>query len=349
MKKNNYLYWIILLIILLGNISCKEVIEKKFPNTKEVKANEVRINEIIKFSNIYKLKDYVVIRDGHENASVFFYVYKYPEFKLLYSFANKGNGPNEYLMPTVFKNTPDNLFSFRDHWKDVWVSYLLTDTAGIVIRTNDIKPIDNRFMWEINQVTDSLFLLKSQDAKWSRRELWNLYSKNILDSIPNTFNLKKELGKNYYAIFEDFWITSKNEHFALAYYFMDLIEIGSVKNQKIILEKSIGIKTPPDFHLYGPGKPGGKYEYNFLNNIVYYENVVCGNKYIYALYAKVPFGELKNVHSSIIEIYSWDGEAVALLKLDKSISDFFVDEDLKMIYGFDIDNSEDFLYEYSYE
>jgi hypothetical protein len=337
-------------IVLLLSASCKRqiIIEKQFPSVQELKAHTIKINEILKFRTIHKLQDYVVLYDGRENVERFFYVYSYPGFKFLYSFGEKGNGPGEYLMPDPFKNTPGNCFSFRDHGKDIFATYLLTDTGGIMTYTGDLKPTNHdRFLMEINQVGDSLFLLKRQSPKWSRRELWNLYTKEIVDSIPNTFDLEKTMGKDYYTTFEDFLITSKNDRFALGYRFMDYLETGLIKNNTMIIEKSIGTKEPPEFYLYG--QMGGRYLVKFLSNVMYYESITCGEKYIYALYANGPMGEIAFTHSSLIEIYSWEGEPVTILKLNKSLSDFFVDENIRTIYGINLEQSEDHIFEYKYE
>lgn len=344
------------LSLLLLSVSCKkEVInEKNFPSIRELEANTLKINEIIKSRNMYKLKDYVIICDAQETADDFFYVYNYPEFKFLYSFGKRGHGPMEYLMPVPLKNTPDNYFSFRDHAGNKFVTYLLTDTASIITYTDVLKPTDNnQFLWEINQVDDSLFLLKRQSPKWSRRELWNLYTKEIIDSIPNSFDFEKTMGNDYYAIFEDFQIASKNDRFALGYLLMDFIEIGSIKNNTMTIEKSIGTKKSPEFYLYG--QMGGKYGVKFLNNVMYYEGIKCGEKYIYALYANVPLGKYGGIlslgatHSSCIEVYSWEGEPVTLLKLNNSLSDFFVDETTHTIYGINLENCEDCIFKYKYE
>lgn len=337
----------ILIIIPLIFFSCKEKEYKRsFPETKELKSEDIHLNEVIKFEQMYKTKDYVIIKDGFRNASVFFYVYKLPNLDFLYSFAERGSGPEEFQLPIVIKNTPENYFSFRDHGKDKLVTYTLTDTAAILNSIKSFPPKDECFLWEINYLNDSLSILKKQNNKWSRRELWNLHTNEIIDSIPNSFDIKKELGENYDSTFEDLWIISNNNKLAFGYYFMDLLEIGIIENNKIIINQKIGIDKIPEFHLYGPGKPGGKYQYNFLNNIVHYKYMTCDNENIYALYANTPFGEIDSIKLSTIEVYSWEGEPKAILKLDKSISDFIVDETSNSIYSFDAVNSEDFISKY---
>lgn len=331
-------------------ISCSKtsINKKQFPFTQKLEAEFIKIEEIIKFENIYKLNDFVIIRDGNSNNEYFFYVYKYPEFDFLYAFAPKGNGAEEYLMPTVIKSTQNNLFLFRDHATDRFVTYEITDSLSLLINKFDFRPTDDRFMWEINCMNDSLYLLKRSNNKWCRRELWNYSSFSIVDSIPNTFDLVKNMGKDYYTTFDDCWIISSGDKFAFGYFFIDRIEFGSIKNNKIEIEKSIGENSPPDFYLYKKNVVKGKYKYNVDNNIVYYESMCSGYENVYALFSGIPWGDNEKMHSSCIEIYSWDGTPKTLVELDKSISHFIVDEEAKAIYGFDISNTEDVIYKYTY-
>jgi hypothetical protein len=208
----------------------------------------------------------------------------------------------------------------------------------------------NRFLNEINQIGDSSFLLKREGAKFVRRELWNLYTKELIDSIPNTFGLEHVMGDNYYASYDAFYMESMNERFVQCYMFMDAIEIGLIKNNRIHIETHIGMKEPPEFHLMQ--KMGGRYGVAFLSNIMYYEGVSCGEKYIYALYANAPAGHFMlhpSDHSSLIEVYSWEGKPTVILKLNKSLQDFFVDESTKTIYGINPEACDDCIFEYKFE
>ncbi|MDR1339629.1 MAG: TolB-like 6-bladed beta-propeller domain-containing protein [Prevotellaceae bacterium] len=345
--------YICLAIVLLSAVSCerKTAMKKEFPDVRELSANVLKINEIFKFGKIYKLTDYVVISDRSDNAENFFYVYRYPGFDFLYSFAKKGSGPLEYLMPTAFNQTPGNHFSFRDHGKSLFAAFLLTDTAAILTFTGDLEPTENdRFMDEINQVGDSLFLLKRQSARYIKRELWNLYAKELIDSIPNTFDLKKTMGDDYYAAYEEFYLSSRNERFVQCYLFMDAIEIGVIEDHRIHVRKRLGMQKPPEFYLMQ--KMGGPYGVEFLSNVMYYEGVACGEKHIYALYANMAMGHFAlhpSEHSSHIEVYTWEGDPVAVFKINQSVQDIFVDEDTKTIYGINPEACEDCIFEYKFD
>ena len=327
-------------------IKTKEAV-KHFPSVQDVKSVDIPVNEIIKFLWIYKLQDYIILQDGSENAEMFFYVYKYPGLQFLYSFAKKGQGPDEYLLPTVVTSTFGNYFSFRDHGKNIFATFQLSDTESTLVHLSNMQPENGLYFNGINQVDDSLFLIKREHLRWTRRELINLYTKEIIDSIPNTFDLEKKYGKDYTATFETSYITSNNKRFAYAYIYMNLIEFGVIKNNKIVITNRVGMKQAPE--LYPFGSSTGKYSNNYDYNVVQYHDLTCGDKYVYALYLNVPNGEIrKNEHSTHIEIYTWDGTPVALLKLDKNINHFVVDEERQMIIGFNYDISQDYLHSFKF-
>ena len=135
----------------------------------------------------------LVISCNNENNT---YIKNFPKQQI-------GTGPGEYLMPTVIKNMPENRFAFRDHATDKYVSYLLTDTCAIMEEEFYLPSLDNNFFWEMNYVDTTQYLTKRSNSKSSTRELWNIKQRLLLDTLPNTFNLTEDLGKDYYTEFDD--------------------------------------------------------------------------------------------------------------------------------------------------
>lgn len=346
--KTRYCFWGIILFLLVTSCNNPEAYIKQFPEEQSLNADRIPINEIIKLGNIYKTKDYFIIRDIQTNAQYNFYVYSFPAFKFLYSFAPTGNGPEEYLMPTVVKNMPDNLFSFRDHATDKYVSYLLTDSCAIKKEEFYFPGIDGRFFWEINYINPNQYIAKRNNSKLSTRELWNIKQKQLLDTLPNTFNLQADLGDDYYTEFDDVWITAYGNKFASAYFFIDRIELGEIKNNKLHATSAIGTNRPPKFYLFNQNTWGSKYKYNVDNNIVHYEDLNCTESYIYGLHSGIPWGETEKIHSSAIEVYDWQGNPVKRLLLNQNISSLIVDETHKCIYGINPEQCEDAILKFCY-
>lgn len=341
---------LVILFVCFLSISCKDTIVHKndFPLTSNVTADTLSFDEIIKVGGIHKTDSFIILRDIQENLIDFFYVYSFPDLTYLYSFCPKGNGPNEYLMPTVVKNMSGNKFMIRDHATDVIATFELTDSSANLIEKYVFPPQDGRYSWELNQITDSCFLLKRNNARISTRELWNLREQKQLDTIPNTFNLAEELGKDYHIEFDDCWISVADTTFAFAYFFINRIEYGRIINNKIKLDGFVGVNKTPDFYLYGKSKFNSKYEFNVDNNIVYYEDLYVSPLRIYALYSGLPWGDAEIEHSSIIEIYDRIGTPIKQLKLNCPLSTFIVDEKTQSIYGINLESIDGAVLKYNY-
>lgn len=322
---------------------------KRFPVALDISPTIISINEAIKIESIYKLDDYIILRNTDPNAAYFFYVYSCCDFKFLYSFCPRGNGPGEYLMPTVIKKTPNNTFSFRDHATDQYATYELSDSNAIQVENFHFRPDDSRFFWEINYINEKQYLLKRSNSRWNTRELWDFSAQMQLDSLPNTFDLAKDMGKSYYTEFDDVWISSCAGNMVFAYFFIDRIEMGAIKKGKMNINSFIGVAEAPKFHLFKDGVLGGKFKYNVDYNIVHYEYIDCGEQNIYALYAGIPWGDLDKYHSSSIEIYDWNGVPLKLLNLEQNISTFAIDEKQRLIYGLNPETNEDAILLYKYE
>lgn len=341
-------YVIEIILLLVTSCSSPDMPVKHFPEKVHLTAAVIPINEIVKMGNIYKTENYFIIRDVQPNAKYNFYVYSFPSFHFLYSFAPVGNGPEEYLMPTVIKNMPGDVFAFRDHATDRFVSYQLTDSCAAKLDEFHFSETDGRFCWEINYIDSNLYIVKRSNSRLSTRELWNIKQKERLDTLPNTFNLLADLGDDYYTEFDDVWISACGNKFASAYYFIDRIELGEIRGNKFYATKAIGTNIPPKFYLFNRKNWKSKYKYNVDNNVVHYEDLKCTEFNIYGLYAGIPWGDVETKHSSVIEVYDWQGNPVKLYLLDKNISTFIVDEVHECIYGINMEQCEDAILKFPY-
>ena len=334
-------------VLLFVSCATEDKADKVFDVEKTAEAEYIPVNELLEINNIVKLDDYLILQNGSEGVEDFFFVYSYPEIEFLYSFAKRGRGPNEYFFPAVIKNTPGNILGFRDHATDKLAFYEVTDTCANLCNTIPFKSQDNfRFFWEITYVSDSLYLTKHQGYKTGATELWNIKTATLTDSLPNTFkNLPRELGKDYYTIFDDYFIAGNGNRFVLAYLMIDRIDFGIIDGGKMSIVSSVGTTSTPNFYLY---KRNETTEFNVDRNIVYYENLVAGDEYVYALYSGDRLDDTEKNHSSKIEIYDWEGTTRALLHLDVPVAWYTVDEDSRTIYAVSPTVPEESILKYSF-
>lgn len=335
-------------VLLFVSCAAEDKADKVFDVEKTAEAEYIPVNELLEINNIVKLDDYLILQNGSEGVEDFFFVYSYPEIEFLYSFAKRGRGPNEYFFPAVIKNTPGNILGFRDHATDNLVFYEITDSGAVLRRTIPFKSEDSfRFFWEINQVNDSVILTKHQGYNTGATELWDVARCELVDSLPNTFEkLRHRLGKSYYTIFDDYFLVVEGDRFAQAYFMIDRIEFGNIDdNGHLSIVSAVGTDTPPDFYLYRRNETT---EFNVDRNIVYYENLVAGDEYVYALYSGDRLDDTEKNHSSKIEIYDWEGTPRALLHLDVPVAWYTVDEDSRTIYAVSPTVSEESILKYSF-
>ncbi len=339
---------IIILTIVFSVISCDRGrrADRLLEAARCIEADTVKISAILHINNIIKLEDYIVLQNGSDGVDDFYFVYSIPELEFLYSFARRGRGPEESMMPSVIKNTPGNILGFRDHGNDKLVYYRVTDTsAELVYRDIFRSPDNDRFFWELNRMGDSLYLVKHQGYKRGMTELWSSVS-GRKDSIHNTFyTLPWKLGHDYYTVFDDYMISSSGNRFARSYFMIDRIEFGEVKDGRICMVSSTGAESAPRFHLYGDDTDT---EFSIDRNTIYYENMYACRDNIYALYSGRRLDETEKRHSSIVEIYSWDGRLVEILSLEVPVAYIAVDEENRIIYGVNPELSDEYILIYRY-
>jgi len=318
--------------------------EIEFEEDFDLMADSIKVNELISFGNIYRVGDRIVLFDRQNSPEYQCYVYS-ADMKLQYAFCKHGDGPNEYLMPTVVKNTPDSLFQFRDHFKDVFVSYILTDSGAVVKEEYPLANSDGMFDWEMNYVSPCEYLVRSTSARKSRRVLKNIAADMVLDSLANPFPLEKQMGADYYCEFDECWLSVENNSFATAYYFMDRIEIGHISNGKLEVDVRIGASAPPKFHKYTSAKLNGKFSNNVDYNMVYYDGLDLSGRRIYASFAGVEWGDIDKPRQSMIHVFDLKGRPLAKLRLDKCVTSFIVLEN--RLYAISNVESDDYLYIYN--
>ena len=314
----------------------------KFKTEISLTADSVEMGVIIKAGNIYRAEPYIVVSDLEHADGMHFAVFD-DSLRYMYSFCAYGSGPDECLMPTVVKNMPENKFLVRDHSDNYYHSYVLTDSGARNDGTffaNDFSA--NESVWEANNVGDSRYLIKGVSPRRTVRRLVNLPSRQVLDSLDSTFELKSIMGSDYYSEFDDFWMVANSDSFACAYYFINRIELGKINGNQIEVTKYWGVNTPPDFYRYTDEKLTGKYEYNVDYNTVYYEWLFGTESNIYASYFGLPWGDI-NQHSHIIEVYRYSGEPLVKCTLDVAVSSFIVLNDNKLI-GINTERSDDQFY-----
>jgi len=87
-----------------------------FEKIKKLSGQEISINEILNIENFYISHNYVLIQSN--TTEKLFYLFEWPSMNFLTSFGNLGNGPSEYVAPTIGPFKGDEYdFCLYDHGK----------------------------------------------------------------------------------------------------------------------------------------------------------------------------------------------------------------------------------------
>lgn len=338
---------IMLLVVISGCIGVKnhsEVDKTIFEKELSLEADSVSMEVIIKPGNIYYAEPYMIISDVESGDKMHFHVFN-GHLDYLYSFCEYGDGPEACIMPTVVKNMPSGEFMVRDHATNSYHKYELGDTGATATKTftiPDLSPYES--LCEISKVDSTLFIAKGVAPRKTVRRIIDFSTLKSIDSIPQTFDLEKSMGKDYYTELDDCWMAVTHNGFACAYFFIDRVEFGTMTNGRMKIVNYCGAENAPDFYIYTDEKLNGKYEYNVDYNIVYYEWLATTGDMVYASYFGLPWGEIKQ-HSSIIESYTADGTPKTLYHLDIPLASFAVCGN--RIIGINPERSDDMIYVYN--
>ncbi|MDE6076120.1 MAG: hypothetical protein K2G29_00155 [Muribaculaceae bacterium] len=298
-------------------------LQKSFESEFNLSADSIAFDQILKAGNIYYAAPYILLNDVTQNANKHFYVYD-QNLKFLYSFCDTGQGDAECIMPSVVKGSSASEFIVRDHATDIFHTYVLNDSNAQYEKSFRLQK-SNQYesLWEINKVTPNQFFVKGTTPRSIIRKLINSQTGATIDSIPPTFNLRESMGRDYYSEFDDLWMVSNGKDFANAYFFINRIEFGEIKDNRLHIVATIGTNTPPEFFLYTDERLDGKYEYNVDYNTVYYEGLFGTEDKVYASYFGLPWGDI-NKHASIIESYLYSGQPCDLYNINVPLSSFVV-------------------------
>jgi hypothetical protein len=280
-------------------------------------------------------KDQIIILSERDRES-FLYTLSLPDFKLVYKYGQYGGGPGEFIAANWLNTTKEDQLGLYDipRWK-MFVYDLMPDTLSLNT-TFGFKVwegvLDGRLCrpyTSIQQINDSIFLLKADMTKFTEIEVVNIRTDSILQTFRNLIKRKPTEAQATYF----FEMAANEKNVILSYHCVDRLEFFQYND---------GHVSP--YLIMGSNKDQSDNK-NYDEYIYYYTQVLCDNKYVYALYQGQKEGEIHNSH---IEIYTLDGEPVMQIELGKYIYMIALDRKRNLIYGYSPDDSFDYVHIYSF-
>jgi hypothetical protein len=275
--------------------------------------------------------DKITILSG-QNRDPFLYTLSVPDFKLLYAYGKYGGGPGEFIAVNWMNTTTENLLGLYDiPGLKMYLYDLHPDTLRLRTTVN-FKGWDGKLCkpyTSIQQVNDSIFLLKADMREFTEIEVVNIRTDSILQTFGNLIKRKPTEAQATYF----FEMAANERNVILSYHCVDRLEF---------FHNNDGHVSP--YLIMGSNKDQSDNK-NYDEYIYYYTRVLCDGNYVYGLYQ----GQKSQIaHHSYIEIYTWNGEPVMQIELDRYIHDIALDKKRNRIYGYSPDDSFDYVYIYPF-
>lgn len=319
---------ILFLISIFFIVSCS--------NNKEEDKNRIYINSSVSYvlDNMFIPRD-IAYRDsffiiGDRGNDKIYSVYKQEttSLKLIDTFGETGQGPNEFIFPEPMKLTSDKITIFdRSLIRLSEFSFPPTETVKIssitkksFVGLNNILRFDEDLFVGLTYLDTARLVMVNNEI---------LYPSKLEYPIDGVIAPMRQKALVYQGNLLKH--PSKDEFVYVSLYgkILEFYKLDRAKNEiKEFISKSI------IFPKYTPIEDKKEMESNFtIDNITGFIYAFASDNYIYLLYSGKTVKDSRKNFSNQIEVYDWEGNLIKVLILDKDLSAFCVDTQRQMLYG----------------
>ncbi|MDR0605024.1 MAG: TolB-like 6-bladed beta-propeller domain-containing protein [Bacteroidales bacterium] len=253
----------------------------------------------------------------------FLSVYSYPNFRLLYRYGTKGQGPDDFITVNWANTYKENEIVLYDIMKRKLYSFETGDS--LVMKTNifNLAEIKGERLSKpytmIHKINDSIFLMKVNMPDIITLEIVDLKNSRQISSYADLPQVK-DTKRGRLSYLYDFNVEYRDSTIVCAFTNINRIEILQIDNEYNIVHKlTVGEKKLPEEYLRD----------SYGNRISFYRNVKCNGKYIFIL-----FQDKKDKSTSTIEVYDLEGNGVVKLCLDQHVENILISPDSNYIYAY---------------
>lgn len=302
----------LIVILCCGLVTACGSSEPSFPIEETITPELMPLQGITNPITVEVKHPFLIIENWKRTDSLF-HIYDLNSYELKSAFGNKGDGPNEFIFPFLFKSqSPDVLFEDQNLvyrfgineegqpvFKSVKKAIAIAGTANAAFINDTLYVID------AGHIAPSLYLL-SLNEELPKKE-WAYRNPDLLDyfSDPNA-------GTVY----------ANEKRIALCYDFKKQIDFMDT-DLNLIKSVKFDYDRPADTTNDGNVK-------------LSYVNSYFGKRYLYTLFLGISWIEhmAKSTHGSFLEVFDLDGNPVARYHLDgRRPTRFAVDEETFTLYG----------------
>lgn len=310
-------------------------------------SDSIAIDEILQPENWAVSQGKAVVFSRRTDS--LFFVYRLPEFKYLYSFGRKGEGPDEFNYPYLRDGyLASDSFSVEDLSKKARIRYDLGDTSAR--KTETVPYHDYNILFPIN---DSILVQAATDMSSDHIKPYYRTIRpggEAIDSIiplVYTRSFRVEHFPNggigiRGRYFNDAKYLYKDHRWVILYADMRRMDIYEISAQgKITLVRSLGdASTYEQINAMDlENSPSGEAVYRVQGT----------PRHIYALTGDyVTKEKSRDIVRSYVEVYDWEGRPIKKFDLGGAFTHFLVDEAHEKIFCFHSGNDFECVFAYNY-
>jgi hypothetical protein len=320
------------------------VVNEGFPLQLQLRADKIKINEVLKPMHIIVLEDFIVVQNEYLPKEKCFFIYEKKRHRFCFSFGQLGqSGTNdEFVAPVPIEDCRGNMLQIFDQASRRIHSYQISEAKATLLKQEKLKD-DNGFLplQHISHVNDSVLIFLTHQMELCT---YSLASAEYIDRIKFKTDVPSKVEK-YNQNLDYFALCNSNSKIAIGFHFINIVQQGRLDDNFHFKFKTLEISSNETFQP------------KLHNNIFYYGFIKASDKYIFAgnfgyqflSFQPFPVNWGKRYFKPHVEVYDWDMNKVASLQLDNDIVSCAVDEKQKVIYTWNPQDDFDYLLAYKYD
>lgn len=283
-----------------------------FETQEVMELQKVSIDEVLRPVDMILTDDYYVIQNDIMDNMDMFFVYDRESLRFLYSFMQRGLGPDETLAPALVQNSINNQIMIIDQANGRLLTFMLAGAGVSKVSEDLIERQDKSPLQEVYLCGDSVLIYNTIE---NEIQTYSLKTHQIIDSFSFRNNLKSDLGQDYNKNYDSFHFSVLGNRIGVAFRYIDKLSVGQLTEDfRIVMEE-------PSFMV------GKKIDTRRFKQIIYYPYIELTENGFMAQFAgyellkmqPFPLNMGKREFKFDIEVYDKTGEPRKILKMEEDI------------------------------
>lgn len=323
--------FIYLLLTILFFAGCAEQASKPvqdmepFPIENSLFAEKVKVDEVFSLSKMLYKENYLFITDVRANENMI-YQYSLPDLKCIYKGGTKGQSEDEFqVFPVFCYNSTDKVYIWGYTQFSV-KSFGLDKLGQLTFEKEYELPISSDTYNLMHVVRDSILVV--QDIFQLALKTLNLNNQQVISELK----FKKDEHNESFFSENAGYMVANDSLIVYAYFFKNQIDLYGVDDMKL-KKRLVGDNIAPYIVLRDPER-----------TVYRHWGLLAGKDYFYV---RCP-SKWGTKEGCGIEVFDYSGHSIAKYELDYNIISFAVDENNKIIYGYNSEVYEDGFLRYHF-